>query len=126
MLREWSYSFLPLQELTYERCNFICSGIKSKVPRVNNVNLSVRYIPARQPRPLVIWGKYDPSFDLSEPEAYRIVVSALEVLYRWADDHLIDFHLDRLLNCVSDRSGDCACRDGHFHELAQILSGRFV
>ncbi len=24
-----------------------------------------------QPRSLVIWGKYDPSFDLSEPEAYR-------------------------------------------------------
>jgi pimeloyl-ACP methyl ester carboxylesterase len=24
-----------------------------------------------QPRLLVIWGKYDPSFDLSEPEAYR-------------------------------------------------------
>jgi pimeloyl-ACP methyl ester carboxylesterase len=25
----------------------------------------------RQPRLLVIWGKYDPSFDLSEPKAYR-------------------------------------------------------
>jgi len=25
----------------------------------------------RQPRLLVIWGKYDPSFDLSEPEAYQ-------------------------------------------------------
>jgi pimeloyl-ACP methyl ester carboxylesterase len=25
----------------------------------------------RQPRLLVIWGKYDPSFDISEPEAYR-------------------------------------------------------
>jgi hypothetical protein len=24
-----------------------------------------------QPRLLVIWGKYDPSFDISEPEAYR-------------------------------------------------------
>src|SRR5882762_7610297 len=60
----------------------------------------------------------------SQRDAYkgRIGVSALKVLYRWADDHLIDFHLDRLLNCVSDRSGDRACRDGHFHELAQILS----
>ena len=45
MLREWSYSFLPLHELTYERCNFICSGIKSEVPGVDNVNLSLRYIP---------------------------------------------------------------------------------
>ena len=24
-----------------------------------------------QPRTLVLWGKYDPSFDISEPEAYR-------------------------------------------------------
>src|SRR5437868_14863987 len=30
--------------------------------------------------------------------------SALEILYRRADDHLIDFHLDWLLDCVSDRS----------------------
>src|SRR4029077_13413391 len=52
--------------------------------------------------------------------------SWLEILHRWADDHLIDFHLDRLLDCVSDGSGDGAGRDGHFHELAQILSGRFV
>jgi pimeloyl-ACP methyl ester carboxylesterase len=25
----------------------------------------------RQPRLLVVWGRYDPSFDISEPEAYR-------------------------------------------------------
>jgi pimeloyl-ACP methyl ester carboxylesterase len=25
----------------------------------------------KQPRLLVLWGKYDPSFELSEPEAYR-------------------------------------------------------
>src|ERR1700693_161645 len=52
--------------------------------------------------------------------------SALEILYRWADHHLIDFHLDRLLDRVSDRSRNRAGRDGHFHELAPILSGRFV
>jgi pimeloyl-ACP methyl ester carboxylesterase len=33
----------------------------------------------RQPRLLVIWGKYDPSFDLSEPEAYRRDVPNAEV-----------------------------------------------
>ena len=33
----------------------------------------------RQPRMLVIWGKYDPSFDLSEPEAYRRDVPGAEV-----------------------------------------------
>ena len=25
----------------------------------------------KQPRLLVLWGKYDPSFEISEPEAYR-------------------------------------------------------
>src|SRR6266852_2539371 len=40
------YSFLHLHELTYERCNFICLGIKSKVSCIENVNFSVRYIPA--------------------------------------------------------------------------------
>jgi pimeloyl-ACP methyl ester carboxylesterase len=32
-----------------------------------------------QPRLLVIWGKYDPSFDISEPEAYRRDVPNAEV-----------------------------------------------
>ena len=40
------YSFLPLHELTYKRRNFICFGIKSEMSCVENVNLSVRYIPA--------------------------------------------------------------------------------
>jgi pimeloyl-ACP methyl ester carboxylesterase len=38
---------------------------------------------ARQPRLLVIWGKHDPSFDLSEPEAYRRDVPDAQV-------HLLD------------------------------------
>jgi len=33
----------------------------------------------KQPRLLVIWGKYDMSFDLSEPEAYRRDVAKAEV-----------------------------------------------
>jgi pimeloyl-ACP methyl ester carboxylesterase len=36
-----------------------------------------------QPRLLVLWGKYDPSFDLSEPEAYRRDVPKAQV-------HLLD------------------------------------
>jgi pimeloyl-ACP methyl ester carboxylesterase len=32
-----------------------------------------------QPRLLVLWGKYDPSFDLSEPQAYRRDVPKAEV-----------------------------------------------
>jgi pimeloyl-ACP methyl ester carboxylesterase len=34
---------------------------------------------AKQPRLLVLWGKYDPSFDLSEPEAYRRDVPSAQV-----------------------------------------------
>jgi len=33
----------------------------------------------QQPRLLVIWGRYDPSFDISEPEAYRRDVPSAEV-----------------------------------------------
>jgi pimeloyl-ACP methyl ester carboxylesterase len=33
----------------------------------------------KRPRLLVIWGKYDPSFDISEPEAYRRDVANAEV-----------------------------------------------
>jgi pimeloyl-ACP methyl ester carboxylesterase len=33
----------------------------------------------RQPRLLIVWGKYDPSFDISEPEAYRRDVPGAEV-----------------------------------------------
>src|SRR6266478_5494066 len=46
MRRDWWYSFLRLHELIYKRRNFIRFGIKSEVPCVENVNLSVRYIPA--------------------------------------------------------------------------------
>src|SRR5437879_4736339 len=61
----------------------------------------------------------------SEP-ANASRLPALEVLNGWADDHLINFHFHRLLDRVSDGSRACAGRDGHFHKLAQILSGRFV
>ena len=33
----------------------------------------------KQPRLLILWGKYDPSFELSEPEAYRRTVPKAEV-----------------------------------------------
>src|SRR5260370_42502961 len=87
-IRKPEYSFLRLHELIYKRRNFIRFGIKSEVSCVENVNLSVRYIAAiglrlrqverevilapnhQHPRLLVIWGKYDLSFDLSNPQAY--------------------------------------------------------
>lgn len=51
----------------------------------------------KQPRLLVIWGKYDPSFDLSEPEAYRRDVPNAEV-------HVLDaghFALDTAANEIA-------------------------
>ena len=51
-----------------------------------------------QPRLLVIWGKFDPSFDISEPEAYRSDVAAAEV-------HVLEaghFALDTRANEVAD------------------------
>jgi surfactin synthase thioesterase subunit len=37
----------------------------------------------KQPRRLVIWGKYEASFDPSEPEAYRCDVAQAEI-------HIVD------------------------------------
>src|SRR5580704_4849166 len=51
----------------------------------------------RQPGLLVIWGKYDPSFDISEPEAYRRDVPNAEV-------HVLDaghFALDTAANEIA-------------------------
>jgi pimeloyl-ACP methyl ester carboxylesterase len=37
----------------------------------------------KQPRLLVVWGKHDPSFDISEPEAYHRDVPTAQI-------HLLD------------------------------------
>ena len=38
-----------------------------------------QWLRKHQPKLLVIWGRYDPSFDISEPEAYRRDVPSAEV-----------------------------------------------
>lgn len=51
----------------------------------------------RQPRLLVIWGKYESSFDPSEPEAYRQDVPSAQV-------HIVDgghFALDTAANEIA-------------------------
>jgi pimeloyl-ACP methyl ester carboxylesterase len=51
----------------------------------------------KQPRPLMIWGKHDSSFDISEPEAYRRDVPEAEV-------HVLDaghFALDTAANAIA-------------------------
>jgi hypothetical protein len=55
----------------------------------------------KQPRLLVIWGKYELSFDPSEPEAYRRDVSKAEV-------HLVDgghFALDTAADQIAPLVG---------------------
>jgi pimeloyl-ACP methyl ester carboxylesterase len=50
----------------------------------------------RQPRLLVIWGKYDPSFDLSEPEAYRRDAPNAEVHVLDAGHFALDTKADEI------------------------------
>ena len=54
----------------------------------------------RQPRLLVIWGKYDLSFDLSEPEAYRRDVPNAEVHVLDAGHFALDTKADEIAALV--------------------------
>jgi pimeloyl-ACP methyl ester carboxylesterase len=49
-----------------------------------------------QPRLLVIWGKYDPSFDISEPEAYRRDVPNASVHVLEAGHFALDTKADEI------------------------------
>jgi hypothetical protein len=50
----------------------------------------------KQPRLLVLWGKYDLSFELSEPEAYRRDVSKAEVHVLEAGHFALDTAVDQI------------------------------
>jgi len=54
----------------------------------------------RRPRLLVIWGKYDPSFDLSEPEAYRRDVPNAELHIVDAGHFALDTRADEIAALV--------------------------
>ena len=54
----------------------------------------------RQPRLLVIWGKYDASFHLSEPEAYRRDVPNAEVHVLDAGHFALDTKADEIATLV--------------------------
>jgi pimeloyl-ACP methyl ester carboxylesterase len=54
----------------------------------------------KQPRLLVIWGKYDLSFDLSEPEAYRRDVPSAEVHVLEAGHFALDTAADEIAALV--------------------------
>jgi pimeloyl-ACP methyl ester carboxylesterase len=56
----------------------------------------------KQPRLLVIWGKYDLSFDPSEPEAYRRDVPKAEVHVLDAGHFALDTAADEIAALVRD------------------------
>jgi pimeloyl-ACP methyl ester carboxylesterase len=51
---------------------------------------------ASQPRRLVLWGQYDPSFELSEAEAYRRDVPGAEVHILEAGHFALDTASDEI------------------------------
>ncbi len=59
----------------------------------------------RQPRLLVIWGKYDASFDLSEPDAYRRDVPSAQVHVLDAGHFALDTAPDEIAGLVRDFVG---------------------
>jgi pimeloyl-ACP methyl ester carboxylesterase len=56
----------------------------------------------RQPRLLVIWGKHDLSFELSEPEAYRRDVPSARVYVLDAGHFALDTAADQIAELVRD------------------------
>jgi pimeloyl-ACP methyl ester carboxylesterase len=53
-----------------------------------------------RPRLLVLWGKYDPSFDLSEPEAYRRDVPSAQIHVLEAGHFALDTAPDEIAGLV--------------------------
>jgi pimeloyl-ACP methyl ester carboxylesterase len=58
-----------------------------------------------QPHLLVVWGRYDPSFDLSEPEAYRRDVPKAEVHLLDAGHFALDTRADEIADLIREFSG---------------------
>ncbi len=56
----------------------------------------------KQPRLLVLWGKYDPSFEPSEPEAYRRDVPQARVHVLAAGHFALDTAADEIAVLVAD------------------------
>jgi len=56
----------------------------------------------KQPRLLVIWGRYDLSFELSEPEAYRRDVSNAQVHVLAAGHFALDTKADQIAALVGE------------------------
>ena len=51
---------------------------------------------------LVVWGKYDPSFDISEPEAYRRDVPKADIQVLDAGHFALDTKADEIAALIRD------------------------
>jgi pimeloyl-ACP methyl ester carboxylesterase len=60
------------------------------------------WLRAHQPRLMVIWGRYDPSFDSSEPEAYRRDVPEARIRILDAGHFAMDTAADEVADLVRD------------------------
>ena len=56
----------------------------------------------KQPRLLVVWGKYDPSFDICEPEAYRRDVPKADIHVLDAGHFALDTKADEIAALICD------------------------
>jgi pimeloyl-ACP methyl ester carboxylesterase len=56
----------------------------------------------KQPRLLVIWGQHDPSFDISEPEAYRRDVPKADIQVLDAGHFALDTKADEIAALIRD------------------------
>jgi pimeloyl-ACP methyl ester carboxylesterase len=59
----------------------------------------------KQPRLLVVWGKYDPSFDLGEPERYRKDVPNAQIHVLDAGHFALDTAADEIAGLIRDFVG---------------------
>jgi pimeloyl-ACP methyl ester carboxylesterase len=73
----------------------------------------------RQPRLLVIWGKYDLSFDLSEPEAYRRDVPDADVHVLAAGHFALDTAADEIAGLVRGFVGSLRTDVSQHSEVAK-------
>jgi pimeloyl-ACP methyl ester carboxylesterase len=82
---------------------------------VENYPMWQAWMREKQPRLLVIWGKYESSFDPSEPEAYRRDVPKAEVHIVEGGHFALDTAADEIAALVSDfmrRGGESASAAG--------------
>jgi pimeloyl-ACP methyl ester carboxylesterase len=73
-----------------------------------------------QPRLLVLWGKYDLSFELTEPEAYRRDVPSAQVHVLDAGHFALDTAADEIADLVAVSCWTSSRRTNRFEKITAI------